>query len=372
MKKRMAGFMIGAGIMLGSAVIAAAEDSKPDLIAVATIFDDAGWNTQKQYFDELIGPALNMEFVYSDKLTNANELTDFMTKSIAMGCTGIINFLTQNDIVAVGAELAEEQDVWYVTQNSMINEDVSELKHNLGHVGASVPGMEAAYRKLFAELIEEEKCKGFFIYTGSAPGGNEGAGASSHFYSVKGMLETIAEEYHLDYQSPIEELINNTTSSFVDTGRDDIKIYLSSSGSVIEGVKEAEELLGEGGFDTFVAVTSYTSFTTVVAEAEKKQDSDIMIIATVSDDDMTKAGFGTLDSNGHSVLHAAVINPLSIANAKCSYLLEKGLSGEGESVKENGHTVKYEVEPWICYDADEYAEIASMIQDQIKQLLEEQ
>ena len=219
MKKMIQCLAICTGVLLLSPMLSSANEEPEHLVGVATIFDDAGWHTQVEYFNELIGPALNMKFMYSDKLNNSMELTDFMTRAISMGCDGIINFVTQNDCVAAGASLAQEKSVWYVTQNSMINEDVAELEHNLGHVGASVSGMGSAYYELLTELITQEGKKGFFIYTGSAAGGNQGTGAASHFYSTKGMLKAIAKAYDLAYEKPVEDLINEMASGYIETGR---------------------------------------------------------------------------------------------------------------------------------------------------------
>lgn len=344
-----------------------AGETVPHRIGVATIFADAGWQNQVRYFDELIGPALNMEFVYSDKLSSSTELSDFMTKAISLGCDGVINFVTQNESVEVGAKLAEEKGIWYVTQNSMINEDVEELSHNLGHVGASVSGMEAAYNELLTEMIREDGRKGFFIYTGSAVGGDRGEGASSHFHSVKGMLEAIAKAYDLKYDSPVEELIDRKESGSVETGREDVSIYLSSSGSVLEGMVEAREQLGTGKYDTLLAVTSYTSFTNIVSEAEKKTESNIMIVATVSDDDMTTAGFEKTDQFGDSILHAAVINPLSLADARCSLLLSEAMEDAFEKTED--YVMQHKIEPWVCYDAADYKEIEEKLTEELENLL---
>lgn len=372
MKKGILSLAIGTFAIFMNPVQSLAEMEAPERIAVATIFEDAGWQTQIQIFDEIIGPALNMEFVYSDKLSTASDLTDFMTQSIAMGCTGVMNFVTQDDIVAEGAKLAEEKNVYYVTQNSMVNAEVADLSHNMGHVGASVSGMENAYRELISDLIAEDGCKGFFIYTGSAVGGDRGAGAASHFYSVKGMLEAIAQSYDLTYEESVEDLISRKESGCVETGRDDVVIYLSSSASIVQGIEEAEEELKKDCYDTLIAVTSYTSFTNITASAEQRNGKNIMIVATGSDDEMTKAGFETLDRCGDSVLHAAVINPISIANARCALLLANGLVADGTDIKDQDYVMKYEIEPWICQDSETYQTVEEEMRAQVRDLLSAQ
>ena len=100
------------GVLLLSPMLSSANEEPEHLVGVATIFDDAGWHTQVEYFNELIGPALNMKFMYSDKLNNSMELTDFMTRAISMGCDGIINFVTQNDFdwAAAAAEKKKHLD----------------------------------------------------------------------------------------------------------------------------------------------------------------------------------------------------------------------------------------------------------------------
>ena len=128
---------------------ATAPAAEPYKIAVATIFDGETWEIQKKYYEEEISTALNMEFMFSEKLSDANGLVDFMDRAYAAGCVGLINYVTANDAVAQGARKAEEFGMWFITQNSALNEDVATVPHNLGHCGASATGMRTAYEKAF-------------------------------------------------------------------------------------------------------------------------------------------------------------------------------------------------------------------------------
>lgn len=357
-------------ICIGNIDAEAAQEEMRYLIGVATIFEDATWDIQKQYFTEVLGPALNMEFLFSEKLNNANELTDFMERARAAGCQGIINFVTSNDAVEAGVNLAEEYGIWFVTQNSMLDETVATAEHNLGHVGASVGSMEEAYYRLVSELIEKEDRKGFFIYTGSAPGGSQGAGAASHYYSVKGMLDAIADEFDLTYNEEIETSINSAEAGPLASSREDVKIYLSPGTSLTGAVNDARAQLSTGHYDTFLTVNSYSSFTNAVASSEGATGINIMMAATVSVNKMTKAGFETTDASGDTVLHGAVVNPLNVANAMCSVLIYNALTGHADEMKQDGHAVLFEVEPWICYSADDYMRMEKLDSEEAASILD--
>ena len=153
----------------------------PRKVGVATVHEGETWEIQKKYFVEELGPKLNMEFMFSEKLSDANGLVDFMDQAYAAGCVGMINLVTQNDAVAQGARKAEEWGMWFATQNSALNEDVATLEHNLGHCGAGALQFGEAYKAAFKELIGDGQPHSVVIFSGAAVGGAIGQGAASHY-----------------------------------------------------------------------------------------------------------------------------------------------------------------------------------------------
>lgn len=332
----------------------------PYKIAVATIMSGEMWEVQKRYYENEVAPALNMEFMFSETLSDANGLVDFMDQAYAAGCVGLINFVTSGDAVAQGARKAEEWGMWFVTQNSALNGDVAGLSHNLGHCGASATGMATAYKAAFKELLSDGEEHSLFIFSGAAVGGAIGQGAASHYYSVEGMLLAMQEQYNLTYANSIEDIINNQNPGEVDTGNPNVKIYIYPGLDIAAATTAVQTQFQTGSYDTFAAVFNYSVFANALSDVEASLNKNVRIIGTASIEAQTATGFSTLDSQGDTLLNAAVINPLNNANGICSVLLYNALTGHSEAMKDNGQAVLFKVEPWPCMGADVYEGIAQL------------
>ena len=339
----------------------AKEESKESYkIALATIFEGESWEIQKKYFETEVGPALNMEFMVSEKLADANGLVDFMERAYAAGCDGIINYVTSNDAVAQGARKAEEWGMWFITQSSALNNDVASLPHNLGHCGASASGMGTAYGTAFEELLGDGQNHSVFIFSGAAVGGAIGQGAASHYYTVQGILEAMQKRYGLVYDKSIDEIINNQNPGAVNTGNPDINIYIYPGVDVPAAITAAQTQFQNGSYDIFAAVFSYSAFANALRDVEATTGKNIKVIGTASIEAQTGTGFATKDVHGDTLLNAAVINPLNNANGICAAILYNALTGHGEVMKANGKAVLFEVEPWACMSAQVYDGICQL------------
>jgi ABC-type sugar transport system substrate-binding protein len=329
-------------------------------IGVGTIHEGETWEIQKAYYENEVGPALNMEFMFSEKLSDANGLVDFMDQAYAAGCDGIISFVTSNDAVAQGSRKAEEMGIWFVTQNSALNKDVQTVEHNLGHCGASATGMARAYSEAITELLSDGEYHSIFIFSGAAVGGAIGQGAASHYYTVEGILEAMQEKYGLVYESSIDDIINNQNPGEVATGNPNVKIYIYPGTNVTAALTAAQTQFQNGPYDMFAATFRYSSFTNALADVEKSTGKNIKILGTVSIEKQTSTGFATKDTFGDSVLNAAVLNPLNIQNGMCAVIMYNALTGHADAMKAEGKTILFKVEPWFCKDAETYEKISTL------------
>lgn len=329
-------------------------------IALATIHEGEIWEIQKKYFEEEVGPALNMEFMISEKLSDANGLVDFMERAYAAGCVGILSYVTANDAVAQGARRAEEWGMWFITQNSALNKEVADIPHNLGHCGASARGMGTAYGRAFNEILNDGKDHSLFIFSGAAVGGAIGQGAASHYYSVQGMLQAMQNRYGLTYDKSIDELINNQNPGRVNTGNPNVNIYIYPGLNPADATVAAQTQFQNGNYDIFAAVFSYSAFMNALSDVEKNQNRNIKVIGTASIEKQTATGFETKDSHGDTMLNAAVINPLNVQNGMAMAILYNAITGHADAMKDNGQAVLFNVEPWSCMNAETYEGISKL------------
>lgn len=361
MRKVLVALLIGLVVMGSLFANGSAETPQGNYkIAVATIFEGETWEIQKSYYENELGPALHMEFLFSEKLSDANGLIDFMERAYAAGCQGTISFVTSNDAVAQGARKAEEWGMYFITQNSALNKDVAALSHNLGHCGASATGMGDAYEKAFDQLLSDGADHSVYIFSGAAVGGAIGQGAASHYYSVYGMLEAMQKQYNLKYTKTIDEIINNQNPGEVETGNPNIKIYIYPGVDVTGAIRSAQSQFQTGAYDTFAAVFSYSAFANALSGVESSLGKDIKIIGTASIEAQTATGFSTFDPTGDTILNAAVINPLNAANAICASVMYNALTGHADAMKDNGNAVLFKVNPWACSGASVYEGISKL------------
>ena len=342
----------------GTEETAASSDAqKVYKIGVATIYEGEAWEIQKKYYQEEVAPALNMEFMFSEKLADSNGLMDFMDQAYAAGCVAIINTVTSGDAVRQGSRKAEELGMYFVTQNSAIVEDVATVEHNLGHCGASATGMTEVYKEAMNELLSDGKEHSIFIFSGAAVGGAIGQGAASHYYTVEGILTAMQEKYGLTYTKTIDELINNQNPGEVETGNPNVRIYIYPGVNINSAIAACQTQFQNGPYDIFCAVFSYSAFTNAISDVEKTTGKDIKILATANIEKQTETGFSTTDSFGSTVLNAACINPITVANSINCVLLYNALTGHADAMKDNGHTVLFKVKSWFCKDAEMYEKI---------------
>lgn len=331
--------------------------SGPYKIAVGNIHEGEAFEIYRKYLDEVVGPALNMEFMYSEVLKDANALIGFMEQAYAAGCVGMINEVTQNDAIAQGAHKAEEWGMWFITQNSARVADVSQLPHNLGHLGASPEAVGDAYKQAFAKILSDGEKHSAFIFSGVAVGGNIGQGAASHFYSAQGMLEAFQEAYDLKYEKTIEEIVNTQDPGEVVTGDPDVHIYMYPGRNPNDAATAALPVLQSGVYDVFAAVFSFSAFVNAINDVEASTGRDIKVVGTAQVEAQTKTGFETKDSTGDTVLNAAILNDLSLATGMQAVILYNALNGAGEAMKDNGESVFWGVRSYAVGDAETYAKM---------------
>lgn len=310
---------------------------------------------QKRYYTDELGPALGMEFIFSEAIKDTESLVTFIENCYAKGAVGIINFYTAGR--GRGAEVADQYQMYFITQASKLDDATKDLEYNLGNCGASVDGMARAYTAAMESVLSDGKNHSVIMSTVAAVG----QVAASHYYSTYAMLETMQKQYNLNYAKTIDEIINTDTPGEVDTGNPDIKIFLVPGSDNDKTLATISTPLQSGDYDIFVAVNAYANYTSAIAEVERAKNMDIKIVATASIEAQTQTGFNTMDPLGNPILNAVILNPLNVANAFGAVAIYNALNGGAEALKDaDGNAAQLFVNPWPCPDAETYANIAKL------------
>ena len=338
-----------------SGVTASAAKTKSALVGVALMSNDNNTSIIKDYLNNEIGPALDMQFDFSEAISSSEALVTFIENEYMKGAKGIINLYTSG--AAAGISKCEELGIVIQNQKSALDADYVEFACNLGNCGASSAGMEVAYKAAMENILSDGEEHSVLLYSCAAAGRQ----AESHYYSSMAVFEAMQNAYGLTYEKSIEEMAQEDFVGERATGKDNIKIFQVSgfpgTEAVANGISNA---ISTGNYDIFVAVASYSMYASYIDAAEKSTGKNIRILATASIEDQTKTGFSTLDSTGSYVLDAAIINPLAVAYAINATAVRNAIDGKADLYKEEGKAVQLNVEPWVCLSAEQFEGISKL------------
>jgi hypothetical protein len=323
---------------------------KPVKIAVAFWQIDANAILIQKYFQDYISPALNVSFMFSETIDDADKLMTFMENAYAAGCQGILNY--QNSSVEQAISKANELGLYIATQttNTAANKD---SKYNTGFVAATAEGVAKTFGDLVNSLVNDGKPHNVIIVSAGA-----GLGNNEHYESTVNILNTLKTVYGLNYTRAIPELARSRgeTQAANDKG---VKIAIypgyPTGNTYVTGMST---LLQTGDYDTILACNAaYAQFSVAVDEVEKAYKKDIRVAAITSITPQTKTAFTTTDSTGHASLNSALLMP-SISTATGLFaLVYNGITGFGDNVRRNGSTVYYDSPKWKCSSANDYGRI---------------
>jgi hypothetical protein len=344
---------------------------KPVKIAVAFWQIDANAILIQKYLQSYISPALNVSFMFSEAIDDAEKLMTFMENAYAAGCQGIMNY--QGTSIEQAISKANELGLFIANQtpNAAENKD---SPYNTGFVAAMAEGVAKSFGDLVNDLVNDGKPHNVIIVSAGA-----GLGNAEHYESTVNILNTLKRVYGLSYTRPVEDLARSRaeTQAANDKG---IKIAIypgyPTGNTYVTGMST---LLQTGDYDTILACNAaYAQFSVAVDEVEKAYKKDIRVAAITSITDQTKTAFTTIDSTGHNSLNSALLMP-SISTATGLFaLVYNGITGFGDNVRRNGGTLYYDSPKWKCNGVDEYRRIEQIntsadkyevTLDEIKQML---
>ena len=133
---------------------AATGEFEPMTIAYATNATDEVFATMKDAFDNVIGPALNIEFTYSEAISDTGALTTFIENSYAAGADAVITNLSSSIDQAAG--VCEDLGLYFVGISSADAVENADLPHYLSVAGASAEGYGESYASVIKDVIGDD------------------------------------------------------------------------------------------------------------------------------------------------------------------------------------------------------------------------
>lgn len=294
---------------------------------------------RRDYFENYIGPAYNVEFIFSETINDTEGELSFIENIVQAGADAYISFRSEDTAQLV--QVCEEYGLYYCV-NSNRNKDVEQAytgKYNyfLGSFGADQPKTGELFKNWLNETASDTGEEGFMIASGLAFSGN-----IQHYECTVAVLQALQEKYALSFEDTVENLA--VTSAPLEIANDKgIPIYIYP-GSIknetwLQGISAG---LQTGKYGVFIqAVPSYSQTAVVVDEVEKTFNKNIKVASMASISESLSNAFHTKDSFGNQSLDMATVKAVSIPSCVGFITVYNALTGYKDlSIAENGEPVE--------------------------------
>lgn len=300
----------------------------PIKIAYATNAVDETFVTMKKALDEVVGPTLNIQFMYSEALSDAGAMTTFIENAYASGCEGVIVDLANS--IDQAAAVCNDLGIYYVGISSADSVENMEMPYYLSVVGSGAEGYGESYAEALKSEIDDGEAHSVLIMSGAAC-----YGATSFIEGTAGSLRALQDVYGLTYTQEISVLA--TTSTQIDAENDKgVKI------TIFPGMQDlatsVSPLLQTGEYDVLVGTSNiYDSMGVAVDEIEKALDMDIKFITRSTFSDAITAAFNSIDSHGSNVIDAMVC-PGTFERIAAPIILRNAVDGYADNMRGDGRS----------------------------------
>lgn len=318
-------------------------------IAVAWNSIDATAQTRMTYLKDYLGPAVGIDFIFSETISDTAQLMTFLENSYASGADGLLSLVTDGTEQLVSK--ADELGIYTAVVSSTLNKEVAEIPTYMGITGIDLNKVSDAYGELLDAQFDSSEPGNFIIISGGSA-----MGVASHREATKSMLETLQEKYGLTYDADVMELAKLNATTEISTGKEEVKITIVPGFPNMDGyVSGVSGLLQTGDYDAIVSVyPTAETFGTAIDEVEKALGKNIKVLCQANFGENTKKAFNTLDSTGNPTLDGAVINSGSASDAYGVVLLYNGITGHGDAIKPEGKAITMAPGPLVSGSAEDY------------------
>ncbi|MBQ9007736.1 MAG: hypothetical protein IJ088_00175 [Clostridia bacterium] len=333
--------------LLGTCLSASAEapQYKKMKIAWATNQISEAFIKMQNFLNTELGPKLNIEFMYSEALSDAGALTSFIENAYINGCNGIVvdlaNFIDQ------GAPVANDFGMFYVGISSADAKENFDVPSYIAVTGASAAGYGNSYAKAIQAAVADGAEHSIMILSGAAP-----YGATSFIEGTAGSLRALQDVYGLTYDKDINEMATSATQVEA-TNDKGVKI------TVVPGMGDltatVSPLLQTGEYDVVVGTTDiYSNLSVSVSEVEKATGKNIRFISRNVFSDTISSAMNGSDSTGNPVVDAIVCQG-TYEHIASVLLLRNAFDGFVDKMRAEGRCSRVSgQDPLVIVSAEEY------------------
>lgn len=303
---------------------------EPMKVGVAIMSSTEAMQIAQDYLDNVVGPLLNMEFIYSEVISDAGALTTFIENAKAAGAEGIINMLP--NMIEQAASTCEDLGMWEVDNASATYESVEALPHHLGLIGASPAGNGKVFGEAIQNALDADEEANVLVLSGAAC-----YGATSQIEGTIGVLNTLKDIYGLTYSQDVTALATTNAATDVGTGTAmKVTIYPGVPAGA-DYASAVSSLLQTGDYNAVISVfDGYGAISVAIDEVEKALGMNIKVITQMSVNESALNNLEATDSTGDNCINAGVSGELTPPLVFCAIMLRNAYDGYGETMRTDG------------------------------------
>jgi hypothetical protein len=333
---------------------ASTKDVSFDKIKVAVVLNSTAEVNMvaEKYLTNVVSPLLNIDFMFSEVVSDASALTAFIENAYAAGCVGVFNTAGSN---VQAAQAANDLGMYVVNNSTKYEEDVKALPYYLSNTGTSATLNSEAYSQALDETLKTGEKHNVLVLTGAAS-----LGSTSMVEAAKGILNGLKDKYGLKYSKDVADLAVVDAQTDVDTGTD-MKVTIFPG--VPRGADYASaisSILQTGTYDVVIStISAYSYLSVAMDEVEKAKNMDIKFITQDNISDSMTTAFNTKDATGDSIVNCIVCSSMSEQWTLGAIQIRNAMDGFADAMRPSGNAGKILVRPFPVSSAETYNKLAA-------------
>lgn len=309
----------------------------------------------RTYYEDYLSAAFNVQFIYSDTITNINEEKQFADQAKDEGCEGIISYVSY-DLPEITAYCAD--DMYYVLTSGSYTDDMltqaEQHKKFLGITGpsdqdeydAGVHLVQSMQNKEDDSVSDTQKI--WLLLDGGVRTGNY-----MHEQRLAGALDTLQEVGYI-LTASAAELGAASENCLAAEHPDGGKVYLCPGYFYTEdSQKNITEALDRVDPDAVISVCSLAVLYDMLLEKEKTQNKNMQIGAVDCFSETNRKAFETKDIFGNSSIDC-IVGKCQAMGAPAFIAMYNAITGHIDVIRDGGKPYRLSQNMWMADSAQDY------------------
>ncbi|MBE7720783.1 MAG: S-layer protein [Lacrimispora celerecrescens] len=287
------------------------QDFKKFKIGVAEVQANDESIQRRSYFEDYVAPRYNVEFVFSEQVSDTEKLLTFIENCADAGCDAVISY--NNDDIEQMTQVCQEYGMKYIVNTVRINPKTEAAfaggYDNFAAFGSNQTAIAEVFSDWLKENASEDGSEGFLICSGLAYTGN-----LQQTEITQACLKSLSELYGLTYEEDFDALV--TSSAPIEAVNDKgINIYVYPGHVTrVEGYLQGlTAALQTGKYGVMLqSVQLYDQTGVIVQETEAAIGKDIKVAGVATIAESLHTAFKTKDQFGNPTINMATVKPVSL------------------------------------------------------------